>query len=93
MAPDLALSLHQQIRNMTISKFANAIIARTVCCSTCSVQNIRSNFRYFRTRQCRTITPPMLSALLEQLVEKAELYQDEMVIFLYNEFDFLVATF
>ena len=34
----------------------------------------------------------MLSALLEQLIEKPELYQDEMVIFLYNEFDVLVIT-
>ena len=34
----------------------------------------------------------MLSALLEQLVEKPELYQDEMVIFLHDEFDVLVTT-
>lgn len=100
MAPNLALSQHEQIRDMIISKFANATIARTVCCSTRSVQNIRSNFRYFGTTKaplngvgrCRTITPPMLSALLEQFVEKPELYQDEMVIFLYNEFDVLVTT-
>jgi hypothetical protein len=34
----------------------------------------------------------MLSALLEQLIEKPELYQDEMAIFLYDEFDVLVTT-
>jgi hypothetical protein len=34
----------------------------------------------------------MLSALLEQLIEKPELYQDEMAIFLYDEFDALVTT-
>jgi hypothetical protein len=34
----------------------------------------------------------MLSALLEQLIEKPELYQDEMAIFLYDEFDTLVTT-
>jgi hypothetical protein len=34
----------------------------------------------------------MLSALLERLIEKPELYQDEMVIFLYDEFDLLVTT-
>jgi hypothetical protein len=40
----------------------------------------------------KTITPPMLSALLERLIEKPELYQDEMVVFLYDEFNVLVTT-
>jgi hypothetical protein len=100
MAPNLALSQHEQIRDMIISKFANATIARTVRCSTRSVQTIRSNLRCFgitkaspneRSRR-RTITPPMLSALLEQLIEKPELYQDEMATFLYDEFDVVVTT-
>jgi hypothetical protein len=34
----------------------------------------------------------MLSVLLERLIEKSELYQDEMVVFLYDEFDVLVTT-
>jgi hypothetical protein len=34
----------------------------------------------------------MLSALLEQLIEKPELYQDEMAIFLYDEFEVVVTT-
>jgi transposase len=100
MAPNLALSQYEQIRDMIISKFANATIARTVRCSTCSVQKIRSNLQCFGTTKAppngvgrrRTITPPMLSALLEQLIEKPKLYQDEMVIFLYDEFDVLVTT-
>jgi transposase len=100
MAPNLVLSQHEQIRDMTISKFTNATIARTVRCSTCSVQNIRSNLRCFGTTKAplngvgrrRTITPPMLSTLLEQLIEKPELYQDEIVIFLYDKFDVLVTT-
>jgi transposase len=85
---------------MIISKFANATIARTVRCSARSVQNIRSNLRCFgttkappnRVGQRRTITPPMLSALLEQLIEKPKLYQDEMAIFLYDEFEVVVTT-
>jgi hypothetical protein len=97
MAPNLALSQHEQIRDMTISKFANATIARTVRCSTRSVQNIRSNLRCFGTTKAppngvgrrRTITPSMLSALLDQLIE---LYQDEMATFLYDEFDVVVTT-
>lgn len=34
----------------------------------------------------------MLNALLERLIEKPGLYQDEMIIFLYDEFDTLVTT-
>jgi hypothetical protein len=34
----------------------------------------------------------MLSALLERLIEKPKLYQDEMVVFLYDKFDVLVTT-
>ena len=33
----------------------------------------------------------MLSALLEQLIQKPELYQDEMAIFLFNEFEAVVT--
>jgi hypothetical protein len=100
MAPNLALSQHEQIRDMIISKFANATIARTVRCSTRSVQTIRSNLRCFGTTKAppnvagrrRTITPPMLSVLLEQLTQKPELYQDELAIFLYDKFEAAVTT-
>jgi hypothetical protein len=34
----------------------------------------------------------MLSALLERLIEKPELYQDEMALFLYDEFEVVLAT-
>jgi transposase len=85
---------------MIFSKCTNATIARTACCSTRSVRKIRSNLRCFGTTKVplngvgrrRTITPPMLSALLEQLIEKPELYQDEMAIFLYDEFEVVVTT-
>jgi hypothetical protein len=33
-----------------------------------------------------------LSVLLERLIEKPELYQDKIVVFLYDEFDVLVTT-
>jgi hypothetical protein len=57
-------------------------------------------FRYFGTTKAppngvgrpKAITPPMLSALLEPLIEKPKLCQDEMVIFLYDEFNVLVTT-
>ena len=100
MAPNLALSQHEQIRDMIFSKCTNATIARTACCSTRSVRKIRSNLRCFGSTKAppngvgrhKTITPPMLSALLKRLIEKPELYQDEMVVFLYDEFDVLVTT-
>lgn len=100
MAPNLAISQHEQIRDMICSKLTNATIARSVGCSTRSVQNIRSNLRCFGTTKAlpngtgrrRIITPPMLSALLERLIEKPGLCQDEMIIFLYDEFDTLVTA-
>jgi hypothetical protein len=42
--------------------------------------------------QPRSITPPMLSALLNRLIEKPDMYQDEMAVFLFDEFDVLVTT-
>jgi hypothetical protein len=41
----------------------------------------------------RTITPAMLRALCDRLIEKPHMYQDEMVVFLWGEFDMLVTTY
>ena len=41
----------------------------------------------------RSITPPMLNALCDRLLEKPHIYQDEMVVFFWDEFDVLVTTF
>ena len=101
MPPNLALSQHEQIRDMILSgSLTNHQIASGARCTTRSVQNIRSNLRCFGTTKAppnrvgrpRTITPPMLSALLEHLVEKPEQYQDEMAVFLYDEFSVLLTT-
>jgi hypothetical protein len=40
----------------------------------------------------RLITPAMLAALCDHLLEKPRLYQDEMAVFLYDEFDVLVSV-
>jgi hypothetical protein len=40
----------------------------------------------------RSITPPMLSALLDRLIKKPNMHQDEMAVFLFDEFDVLVTT-
>ncbi len=78
----------------------NRQIASVARCTTRSVQNIQSNLRCFGTTKAplnwvgrpRTITPPMLSALLEHLLEKPDQYQDKIVVFLYNEFGVLLTT-
>lgn len=100
MPSNLALSQHDQIRDMITCKYRNVAIAETVRCSTRSVQKIRSNLRCFGTTKAppngigrrKMITPPMLSALLERLIEKPDLFQDEMAIFLHDEFNVLVTT-
>jgi transposase len=68
-------------------------------CSPRSIKAIRSNLRRFGTTRApfngvgrpRCITPPMLTALREHLLEKPDLYLEEMAVFLWDEFEVLVA--
>jgi transposase len=61
---------------------------------------MRSNIRDFGSTKAppnsvgrpRSVTPPMLDALCEYLLEKPELYQEEMVLFLLDEFKVHVST-
>jgi hypothetical protein len=101
MAPNLAESQHVEIRDMIISKSLTADqMAEVAGCSACSIRAVRSNLRCFGTTKApsngvgrrRSITPPMLDALCEYLLEKPELYQDEMAVFLWDEFEVLVTT-
>lgn len=81
--------------------YTNAQIAEAARCTPRSVTTIRSNLRCFGSIRApangigrrRTITPPMLEALCERLLEKPDLYQDEMVVFLWDEFRILVTTY
>jgi transposase len=102
MAPNLVASQHEHIRDMILSKsLTNDQIAQVAGCSERLVRAIRSNLRYFGTTKAppngvgrrRSITPPMLAALREHLLEKPELYQDEIVVFLWDEFHVLVTVF
>lgn len=100
MAPNLPAWKHDLIRDMiqrgslTISQMADAAE-----CSERSITNIRSNLRLFNdTRAPRnpagrppSITPLMREALCEHLLEKPGLYLDEMVVFLWDEFEVLVT--
>jgi transposase len=77
-----------------------AQMATVAGCSKRSVKAIRSNLRHFHSTKApangggrrRSITPPMLGALRERLLEKPGLYQEEMALFLWDEFGVLIST-
>jgi len=102
MAQNLAQSQHAVIRDMILSKSLNAAqTAEVAGCSDRSVRAIRSNLRYFGSTRApsngvgrpRSVTRPMLDALCEHLLEKPNLYQDEMAVFLWDEFEVLITNF
>ena len=83
MAPRLAASQHDMIRDMISSKSLKAIdMAAAAGCSDRTIRNIRSNIRCFGS--CREpfsgggrrwqITSVMLDALRERLSEKPGMY-------------------
>ena len=101
MAPNLALSQRNQIRDMIQCKPLNDTKRAAIAgCSTRTIRAIRSNLRCFGTTTAppngvgrpRSITPPMLTALCDRLIERPHMYLDEMVVFLWDEFNVLVTT-
>ena len=91
MAPNLAASQHELIRDMILSKsLTTAQMADVAGCSERSIRYIRSNLRCFGSVKAppnsagrpRTVIPLMLDALLDHLLEKPDLYLEEMAIFL-----------
>ena len=101
MAPNLAAAQHDQIRDMILSGEPTDVhMARIVGCSERSIRTIRLNLRLFGTTRApsnrggrpRSISPPIMNALYERLIEKPDIYRDEMDVFLYGEFDTLVRT-
>ncbi len=98
MAPRLAASRHQLIGDMILDgTLKQADIAKVGGCSERSVRAITSNLRHFGATRAplngtgprRRITPLMIEALREHLRVKPGLYQDEMAVFLYDEFGIL----
>lgn len=101
MAPNLADSQHNQIRDIVLSKSLTTVqMADIAGCSTRSIKAIRSNLRYFGTTKAplngvgrpRCISPSMLEALREYLLGKPDRYLDELAILLWDDFDNLVTT-
>ena len=101
MAPHLATSQHALIHDMILDgSLKDAAIGSAAGCTDRAVRRIRSNMRHFSCTKApangigrpRRMTPLMLDALREKLIEKPGMYLDEMSIFLYDEFHILVKT-
>jgi transposase len=75
-------------------------MANAAGCSDRTIRNIDTNMRLFGDTRApangagrqRLITPPMLAALCDRLLEKPGLFRDEMAVFLYDEFNVLVSV-
>jgi hypothetical protein len=84
MAPNLAPSQHDLIRAMILDKKLKAReIASVAECSECSIKAIRSNLHEAPPNdggRPQSITPPVLEVLCEHLLEKPELYLEEMAM-------------
>ncbi|RKK26451.1 hypothetical protein BFJ66_g17116 [Fusarium oxysporum f. sp. cepae] len=95
MAPNLAACQHALIHDMILAGYKNAVIARTANCRASSVRRIRTNMRCYGSTKApsngvgrrRLLSPPMLTALLDRLAVKPNMYRDEMVEFLGKEFE------
>jgi transposase len=101
MAPNLAASQHDLIHDMILdNSLTTPQMADVAGCSERSIRHIRSNLRCFGTTKApfngvgrpRSITPIMLQALCEHLLEKPDLYQEEIAVFLWDEFDAQVTV-
>ncbi|KAJ3456616.1 hypothetical protein MRS44_016639 [Fusarium solani] len=100
MAPNLAASQHALIHDMILAGYKNAEIARTANCRASSVRRIRMNIECYGSTKApangvgrrRTLSPPMLTALLDQLAVKPNMYRDGMVDFLEKEFETTVTA-
>jgi hypothetical protein len=100
MAPNLTKLRQDIVNNMIYSKSTNTEIAEAAGCTPRSVRDIRSKTHYLGTPRAprngpgrkRSITPSMLNALCEHLLEKPGLYQSEMIVFLWDEFEVLVTA-
>jgi hypothetical protein len=100
MAPNLSKSQHDIINIMIPSKAKATEIAKAAGCDPRSIRTIREKIRVLGTANAprnrpgrkRSITPCMLDALCEHLLEKPGLYQSEMIVFLWDEFEVLVTA-
>lgn len=102
MAPRLAVSKLETIRDMIISQsLTTSQMAEAAGCSKRSIITISANLRMFGDVRAplipggrpRVITPIMLESLCDHLLEKPDLYLDEMAEFLFDEFKVVVSSY
>jgi hypothetical protein len=92
MVPNLTASQREQIRDMILSK--SLTIAQMADVARCGKRSRRSYFHLFGTTEAssngvgrpRHITPPMLEALREYLMERLDQYSDRMAVSPLDEF-------
>lgn len=102
MAPHLAQAQKSQLHDMIQSDLlSNKEIARVVHCSTRTVRNARTNYRVFgsvaapnnvRGGRYSAIPSHVLAALLDHLLSKPDLYLDEIVDFVWDQYELAVST-
>lgn len=101
MAPNLSASQHAQIQDMIEDgRFTYQEIGKAANCSFDAVKAISRNLRDFgSTRAPRnrfgrplSISPTMRETLLEQLIWKPGMTLEEMVVYLWDEFESLTTT-
>lgn len=96
MAPNLSASQHTQIRHVIENgAFTYPQIGQAANCSVDAVKAISRNLRDFGSTRApqnwggrpTSITPTMREALLEHLLRKRDLYLEEMVVYMWDEFE------
>ena len=88
MAPHLAAAQHALIQGMILEHaFTYDQIAEAAGCSYDAVKHISLN----GGGRPRALSPPMLDALCEHLLRKPDLYRDEMVVYIWDEFQIRVS--
>ncbi|KAF4209653.1 hypothetical protein CNMCM5878_005039 [Aspergillus fumigatiaffinis] len=101
MAPNLAPSTLEFIRDMILSnELTRSQIANAAGCHPSTITRHVTNMELFgdvkappnKGGRPRRLTPIMLKALCDHLLEKPHLYLDEMAIFLWDEFQVHVTT-
>ena len=100
MAPKLGVETHTLIRDMIIDGTStHAQIALAANCSKDAVKAISANLRRFGSTTAprngggrpRTLTTTMLNVLREDLLRKPDQYLDEMMLFLWDEYQVMVS--
>jgi hypothetical protein len=95
MAPNLPTSTLELTHDMLMSnELTTSEMADVVNCHPSTIRRHRDNLRVFgrvmphhnKKGRPRRLTPLMIKALYDHLLEKPQLYLDEMVVFILDEF-------